>query len=165
MRTRIDYDRGVIQVRSEQLTPTGFRLRQRPSKWKPDSTYIPEGRLWPTIVQVAASGEAVDGTTVEDLLGREIVVRIEKVGVRSWTVNQEELELTEVVVTWWSDPRQPPSQWRYHVADDGSIPLIQSLDGSEVRHQYKLVGFETVRRSFPDAPGHRRRALDGLDTE
>jgi len=165
-RTRIDYDEGVIRLWLSTLREPGrYELDVPPSQIPVGRGYIAEGRLRPTIVQAATTGEAIRGTIVDDNLGKLVTVHIQPVGTRTWEFDGQEAELTEVKVFWLKAQGRVAFLQRYYVDNDGSVPLIRSISPDGSRREHQLVGFDRVRACFPNAPARRTQALDELDTE
>ena len=158
--TLIDYNGQAVQVSS--IRQGIKRIRPMPAP----ADYIPEGRLIPTVQEVARTGQPFVGQMIQDELAAMLPVAIEPAsdGIQSADTEptsrpQGALQVVQM--------RLGGSAMivRYTVASDGTIPLIEHLmrDGSpggdQLHQTSKLVGFDAVTKQFPHAAVQKLHAL------
>lgn len=161
--TSIGYDGQTVTV-SQMVRIGDYILEDRHARQLPvDESYIAEGRLWPTIAKVAKTGQAVTGTMVRDEQMDLAKQSIEPLHTEIRTIQDRQLTLKVVAVTWGADEGEPSEAemlTRYYVDEDGAIHLMERVEGGRITSKRELVDLAEIRRRFPSAPGRRRTALE-----
>ncbi len=150
--TRIEYDAPRLAI-----TPIGGPVR-RIIEVGPD--YIPEGHLYPTVADVARTGETVEGLLAVDDRLAVVPVILEREGLATHTLNGRQVDLTAVRLTWPSSDVDV-SPRRLLVDDDGSIVVIELLDAQGgVILTFTRATLEQVRQQYPRAHYVRNQLLE-----
>jgi len=127
--------------------------------------YIPEGRLRPTIADVARTGETFQGSLAVDAQLAVVPVILEAEGPALHRLNDQQVKLTAVRLTWPSADVDAPAQ-RYLVDDDGSIVVIQTLTAQgRVTRTLTRTALDEVRRHYPRAHLIRNQLLEATQQE
>ncbi|MFW6154282.1 MAG: hypothetical protein ACOC95_03605 [Planctomycetota bacterium] len=122
--------------------------------------YIPEGRLRPTVVTVARTGETFQGTLALDAELAVVPVIIESEGPVQHRLDDRRVRLTAVRLTWPSEDVDATPR-RYLVDDDGAIVVVQTLDGQgHITQTATRTSLDQVRRHYPRAHLRRNQLLD-----
>lgn len=150
--TYVDYDAPVVGIRQE--LGGGVRFTE---PLKVGDNYIPEGRLAPTIVQVAGTGQPFTGEMVVDPLMALKPLTITPEGRQRREVGGESIHLAAVVLRWLDEDFKGFAS-RYFVAHDGSILVIERIDADgKATETATRATIDDVRRHFPNA--HRTRSV------
>jgi len=128
--TGIDYDGEAVKLRQWVLAGGGRRQVVTRSQ-RVDDLYIPEGRLRSVVAAVARSGEQVLRTIVRDELLRVVPLVLSPGELVQRRIAGRQRTVTPVTVTYELQVPDDTSI-RYYVAEDGSIPLREELDGDTV---------------------------------
>ena len=155
--TTIDYDGDAVVVK--QSIWLGNQVAPKPRQTLAvDSSYIAEGCLRPTVVGVANTGEPLLATMVLDEPMNLVDLAIGPRGRQTLTLDGQQVALTAVAMTRLTQAEPSGRHRVYHVAQDGSIPLIEDVAG-DTTVKRSLVGLRRVHRHFPSAASQRSRTL------